>query len=475
MAKSKTTKKKPPKRKPKPRSAVAEFNYDGANTDTKRKQPLLRLKSTDQILTPTARKRLTSNTRDLMQNFSLAAWAVRRHLDYVSSFSFQPRTGDDELDTTLVALMKWYSRAPHSDVAARHSLPRLVRMAEERRVVDGDVFIIKMSSGHLQVIEGDRVRNPSQTDSSQHDGYVHGVKATKGGRMSSIAVHTRTSGGGYEFERIVRSANVFHIGYYDRFDQVRGVSPLAPAINAFRDVMEASEYALAKMKVAQLFGLVFYRENPDDFGETASGDESGYDVNFGSGPVKLDLDPGDKAEFLESKSPPAEFQQFMQTAISVALKSLDLPFSFYDESFTNFFGSRAALLHYEKACKSKRAGLQELLDRITLWRLGLFISDGDLELPGGMQLRDVDWEWVHDGTPWWDPSKEVNGDILAINAGLKTRSQVIKERHGRDFRTVIDQLAREEEYIQASGVSSLAPEPVDIPDSEEEQEDASAD
>lgn len=471
------TKRKPAKKKaPAARAAVAEFDYDGASTNTKRKSPAMRLKSTDQILTPTSRKRLTANTRDLMQNFSLAAWAVRRHLDYVSSFSFQPRTGDDELDKTLEALMRWYSRPLHCDVAARHSLPRMVRMAEERRVVDGDVFLVKLSSGHLQAIEGDRVRNPSQTDTTPgSDGFVHGVKSTKGGRMSNIAVHRRTTAGGYEFERIVKSSNVFHIGYYDRFDQIRGVSPLAPAINAFRDVYEGAEYALAKMKVAQLFGLVFYRENPDDFGETVSADESGYDVDFGSGPVKLDLDPGDKAEFLESKSPPAEFQSFMQTTISMALKSLDLPFSFYDESFTNFFGSRAALLHYEKACKSKRAGLRELLDRITLWRLGLFIADGDLGLPAGMELRDVEWEWVHDGTPWWDPSKEINGDILAISAGLKTRSQIIKERHGRDFRTVIDQLAQEEEYIRESGVSNVTTESVSAPDSEEESEDESSD
>ena len=70
-----------------------------------------------------------------------------------------------------------------------------------------------------------------------------------------------------------------------------------------------------------------------------------------------------------------------------------------------------------------------------------------------MQLSGVEWEWVHDGTPWWDPSKEVRGDVLAIASGLKTRSQVIKERHGRDFRDVVDQLAREEQYIKDAGIT----------------------
>ena len=35
------------------------------------------------------------------------------------------------------------------------------------------------------------------------------------------------------------------------------------------------------------------------------------------------LDPGDKAEFLESKSPSTEFQAFSQVMVSVALKALD--------------------------------------------------------------------------------------------------------------------------------------------------------
>ena len=133
--------------------------------------------------------------------------------------------------------------------------------------------------------------------------------------------------------------------------------------------------------------------------------------------------------------------------------------------------TKSAAVHYEKACKHKRAGLQEILDRITLWRLGLFIEDGDLSLPRGLDLASVRWEWVHDWTPWWYPSKEVKGDVLAIAAGLKTRSQVIKERHGRDFRDVIDQLAREEEYIREAGVAIATDKIIISEDGEHEHDE----
>ena len=88
---------------------ATNFDYDGANTSDRRFAPTTRLKSTDQILTPTKRKRLTNAARDLQRNFSVAAWAIRRHLDYVSRFSFEPKTGDKGLDAELRALMEWVS------------------------------------------------------------------------------------------------------------------------------------------------------------------------------------------------------------------------------------------------------------------------------------------------------------------------------------------------------------------------------
>ena len=83
---------------------------------------------------------MIANARDLNQNFSIAAWAIRRHLDYTSSFTFQPRTGDAELDASLANLMRWYSRPKNCDAASRHSLGEIIRMAEMRRTIDGDVF-----------------------------------------------------------------------------------------------------------------------------------------------------------------------------------------------------------------------------------------------------------------------------------------------------------------------------------------------
>ena len=49
--------------------------------------------------------------------------------------------------------------------------------------------------------------------------------------------------------------------------------------------------------------------------------------------------------------------------------------------------------------------------------------------------------------------QEVNANIAAINAGLTSRSQVVREVHGKEFKDIVDQLAEEERYIADAGIS----------------------
>ena len=434
---------------------ATRLDYDAVESGKRRSAAVTSLKSEDEHLPPEKRKALVSTTRDLQRNFALAAWAIRKHLDYVSSFSFQAKTGVPEFDDSLEALVRWWSRAKNIDVAARHPLRRMIRMAEERRTVDGDVFLMKLADGRIQAVEGDRVRNPLVALPIEIDlkRLVQGVLMDEAGAAVAYAVNRRGSIGMMGFERFVAAENMIHHAYWGRFDQVRGISPLAPAINAFRDLYEGMDYALAKIKVAQLFGLVFYRESAESVGITMEAEESTdeapkYDVDIGKGPVKLELEPGDRAEWLESKTPAGETVVFLDKIVGLALKALDLPYSFHDESFTNFFGSRAALNHYLQSASSKRADNQDVLDHLTLWRMRMWIDDGVLKVPAKARLE---WDWIPRGLPWWNPVQEINADVQAIAAGLNSRTRVCRER-GADVYEIIDEIADENAYLKEKGL-----------------------
>jgi len=451
------------------------FGYDATENKKRRRPSTGRLESEDKQLPTSKRRDLVSEMRDLQRNFSLAAWAIRKHLDFVSTFTFQSKNGDKPLDDRIEELMEWWGRAANFDRAGRHPMGRFVRLAEARAVVDGDIGLMKLADGRVQAIEGDRIRTPWNLPAKagvKAEDLTHGVKTDKAGRALAYCVCRRGSGGsGFEFERMIRAGRILLHGYFDRFDQVRGITPVASGYNSIQDTYEGVTYALLKAKVAQLFGLKInlgddgtglpgkVTNTADDSDDATETDEEkrGYEVDFGRGPFVLNLDPGDDAEFLENRTPSAEFKEFMLAVIGIGLKAIDIPYCFYDEAHTNFFGSKAALALYLKSCRTKRESLRAMLRKLIYWRLLLFVLDGQLELPAGVTVPDLKFELIPDGMPWWDQSKEVAGDVAAIGAGLRTRTEIRKERYGDDWHDVIDGLAEEEAYIREKEVTITQP------------------
>lgn len=448
-------------------AGMFQSGYDAIRTNGKRKAVSSILKHEDQELKNSDRHKMLGAARDLSRNFALVAWAIRKHLDYVSMFDFQSRTGNAELDAQIETLMTEWQRPQNCDAAGRFPFRKMLRLFEACRTKDGDVFALKLQSMQLQALEADRIRQPEDVEGTEETPWINGVRVNAAGGLAEVAIYDRVGNGRFMWNRNVPASRIIQHGYFERFDQVRGISPLAAAINSFRDVYEGIDYALAKMKVEQLFALVFYRDAQDSVGIASGTDANGYQVDFGKGPVQLDLDPGDKADFLKSDNPGSNTREFIGVVLAIALKALDLPFNFYDESHTNFFGSRAAWLLYDRSCQSKRDDVAEFLRKITVWLYQGWIVSGQLVLPAGARVSDLTFEWVHRGMPWWDPAKEIRGNVEAIKAGLDNPYRICKEAGRGEFEENIDAIARAQEYARQRGVVldyGQQPEPVQMPD-----------
>ncbi len=438
--------------------------YDGAQDTGRRRQISTVLKTEDEHAPERKRKILSANTRDLARNFEVAAWAIRKHLDFVTSFSFQAKTGDRGFNAELEAFVRRRMDRDYFDAANRHNFRRALRLTEACAVKDGDLFWMKLAGGpgrgKVQAIEGDRVFTP--TNLKDPNQWVNGVRLGGDGASLAYAIGDR-SRLSKDNSRIVPARNVCVRSFYERFDQVRGISPLASALNRFRDTYEGFEYALAKAKVAQLFGLKFKRTGETNiFGDGAAepttdnnGDgvnDGGHEVNLTGGIFNIDLDVDEDAEILESSTPATETVAFLKLMIHVALKSLDIPYSFFDESFTNFYGSRGGLIQYLKSCEDEIDDLQEFADEWALWRLGVAVADGELQLPRGKDFSFLNWEFVPVGVPWWDAAKEVRGQAMAVAAGFTSPQRACREA-GTRFEENIDEIAAAKAYAESKGVS----------------------
>jgi hypothetical protein len=343
------------------------------------------------------------------------------------------------------------------------------------------------------MLEGDRVLTPpggvptalpyKPTD------FVHGIAVDPDtGRMKAVCVCKRQRDGvfaaewggglgGYIFERVIPAENVWQHACWDttyRVDQVRGISPLAPALNSLEDIYEGVDLAFAKAKVAQMFGLIFYRQAIEQSegwagrkGSTYVGDDSAdgvpdggiqegngsgnsgqiippaededdarYDVDPGAGPFKMELQENDRAEFLQTNTPETELLHFMQFVTDLAIKCVDIPYSFYDSSKANYYGQKADIQKYENSARSKRERNQDLLCDWVAWQCQFAVMDGRLTLPAGMTTiadigLDPEW-WIPTAMPWIDKLRDIKADQLAIAGGQDSKVRAAR-RAGNDY------------------------------------------
>ena len=435
-------------------------SYDAGNWSTRRRNVSVKLGREDDILNSRRRERLMSNTRHYRRNSTAVAWMVRKHLDYVSTFNCQITTGDPALDRRLEDWVDGWARdKDRCDARGRHDLHTLCRLWEECRTIDGDVFVVRFSNGTIQVVESDRVRTPTDwTDYESYkdtEGYewVEGVQLDSNGRPVNYAICDRATGptavGGYQVKYIIPARFVHHIGYFDRIDQVRGISPLAPAIAAFADLYEMQEYSLAKAKFSALMMLKITRDKDAEMPVEENEDgtvDAGYEIDLTTGNSIIDMLPGDNAAILESSNPSDQYQNFTKLVLASALKGLDIPYSTYDESFTNYSGNRGAYLGYERSCRSKRRPNAATLEDLTRWILEIDITDGRLVVPDDFDLALARIKWIGPGLEWIDPLKEAKADISLIEAKLDSRQGVCL-RHGRDWHDIVGELEDEERII----------------------------
>lgn len=421
------------------------FGYAATTASNNRANISKNLVSVDNDLAPKDRDKAVSRLREHQKDFSIAGWGVRKHLDFVSEHTLSVKTSDKSLNKDLEAALSAQMEPAAFDIRGFHSLQSMTRLIEAHSTIEGDIFIQKLRNGQIQAIESDLVRTPNGVKNPEI--YSHGCRLDPAGKPVSIAVHKRDGKNRFDFIGDVRYSNVFHHGNFQRVGQVRGVSPLMASCNDLQDVYENKAYGLAKSKLSQMFGLALYRSGADVDSEAP---------NPAKGPFILEMNGDDKAEFLSDKNPSKEWADFMTTVIAMALKSLDIPFSFYQENFTNFFGSKSALILYLKSCVSKRRSIkQRWLDPWTDWQLNFLKSTPEFRFL--RDARNIPYKWISLGTPWSNPLQEVQASVMEIAMGMSSRARKVSEIYGEDVYEIIDEIKQEEDYMRAAGVEIVQP------------------
>jgi len=440
---------------------TTDTTYQALNPGNRRRSATAKVRLEDSLLNDRRREALAANALDVWRNMGLLAWAIRRTLDYCCLWDFQPRTGDRGLDVALKQLMARDTEPEAIDTYGRMDWDDIRRVAEAQKLLAGDCFLVKQSDWTLQLIEGAFCRSPAYGRNDQKQ-WINGAKL-RSGRVVAWNFAEEDPLTGTRGDRIIRQSNVWqHCQFEGRPNQIRPQSPIVAALNEFRDVDETFDHMRAKIKLDQLFGIAFSRkpeaEAFDSDNDTdGSQDASARVLDFGQGPAVFDLDEGEDVKAIESGNPASQTQDFLKLCLQIALKSLDLPYSFFDESWTNYSGSRGAWNLFERACHARRKTQERLHKRLTQWLLLKwalpvdFGGTGEISLPGGQLVSDLQWRWVPRGIAFWKPQEELDVALRSVAAGLQSMQDVCDTWGFGDYLDNCREIAKEREELASLG------------------------
>lgn len=436
------------------------FGYDAVVDKGRRRAPRQRIRQESLVLNRRDREKLVATIKDMVRNDPTVAWAFRKHLDYTSTFTFQSKTGNKDLDKEIEKRWADWSKKENCDIAKRHSMDAMIRLYESGKILDGDCALLKIKGFKLQGVESDRIGRsksglpPVYEKTANKEGLV----LDENGAVMHYIVNSRDDNGGLIFQKAVKPDNIIFDGYFTRFDQTRGISPVAGAVNTFIDVNECNQALLLKCKKHGMFGLAItsdstgrsgFNEVDANTGEDPDVDTDKYDFQMDMG-MKLELDQGDGIEMFESKTPSNEYQDYVNLMLRIALLSFDIPYTFFNSQGSSYSAAKQDRAEYEISSKNKRQSNKDAYNTIAEWVLPEITKD--------LNIDDLQWEFIPQGTPWIDELKEIQATAMRISTGVSSRSEECKKK-GKDFSDVILQLGKEETQIKENKASITIGQP----------------
>lgn len=392
----------------------------------------------------------------------------------------------------------WASRKNACDATGVNDFYSIQQLCMTASLLSGDAFVLLKHykrtdllpySLRLHVIEADRIRTPTnkvvmhpgRTTGKWKNGNIiyDGVEVDNNGMIQAFHIANtypyEFHSAGTEFTRVEAYGqetglpNILHIMESERPDQYRGVPYLAQVIEP---LLQLRRYTEAEITAAliQSFITAFIvtkagadqmplNEVPRD---NISRDANEYEM--GPGTINV-LEEGEDVKFSSPTHPETGFDVFVRAVAAQIGAALEIPADLLLKEFnSSYSASRAALLEAWKAFRMRREWLTNDLCRpvYEAW-LTEAIALGRISAPGFLSdplIRSayLSSDWIGPSQGQIDPVKEVTAAIMAIEAGLSTRSAESIKLNGTLYGTNVEQLKAENEKLAvANGEKQMEP------------------
>lgn len=353
----------------------------------------------------------------------------------------------------------WQARPQHPAPEIRRQLSqdfeamtRQIMLPLARALVrDGEAFVhLRLGpDGTLRpkLIPTDQI-DPSMTRDLDHGArIIAGIEFDTEDRVTAYHVLKEAPGSPFAFygEAIrVPATDMLHV--FDQLfpGQVRGLSWLASVLLKMRDRDEASDALLMQLKTASLLTGFIKSTDGGAGGFDGSTDGNALNVALEPGAMRL-LPEGTDVTFSQPGQGLAQAVEFLRAQDREIATGAGLTFEMLtgDLGEANYSSARVGLIDFRRRAEMLQINLIEGQFLRPLWHRWMAVR----ELARGNSAAGADsWgtvRFVPPGWQWVDPQNEVAADVQAIEAGLKSREEVVAGR-GRDIDELDEERARDE-------------------------------
>ena len=269
---------------------------------------------------------------------------------------------------------------------------------------DGEAFILTPASGRIQVLNA---ADLPATPGSQ------GIDVDPAGRP--LSYHFRP---GMDEVR-VDARDVLHLAHRVNPRQLRGISPLLPALKKIADLQAYDDAEQEAASAAAKVAFVIKSEAGDEFIER---DEDGYVSEELPNGLAFDrLFPGESVETIKAHRPNAELSNYRaavlraitaSTGADYCAVSRDSPGSFSAARHLSVIASRDADARYSQLRR-------QVLDPLWRWLVEGWARAGQVALTESTRWQAMHPAWRRAGRPdWIDPLKMANAMKVLKESGF---------------------------------------------------------
>ena len=413
-----------------------------------------------------SRDNVRARARDLERNSDIMNSVVKTFRRNVigGGFRIQAKTEDDTLNKELEQAWLRWTKKQNCDITGVQSLNQMLRMAVERKKIDGGILFIKRYTKDgfvpfkLQLLEVDEIDTSATQPKHKGNKVVSGVEVNSYNKPVGYFIRQYDLDGWAIGDGTwIKAEDVIFYYTRKRPSQIREISDMAQTIPRIRDVNEFMMAVSVKERIEACLAVFIKKSVPTvGMGRGPAPDtRKNYENKLLSPGMIKEMNAGDEIQVVNPSGQGADATSFtkLQQRLIGAGQGVSYEATSRDMSESTYSSARQGMIEDELTYREEKELVVEVLDEI----YETFVISA--VLCGAVNIKDF-WEykerylrhdWTQEPKPWIKPQEESKANQIALQTGQKTYKQIAAE-NGRDWRDQVDDIAEVIEYAKEKGV-----------------------